>query len=187
MFIPFIIKILYIYLIGFVLAVLEIQIEGKHGWAEKLPAWRPHPESKLAKWYSRLFSQKDFTGYHFFLNIFLLLMFHLPFVWFMNWTWQAELELLAFFALFVVVWDFLWFVLNPHYSLHDFGPKQVWWHKKWLGQLPVDYTYSLLLVIILFLPLLAINPYLYLLKLLILLVVNLILIILTIWLYPKAY
>ena len=31
---------LYFFAIAFVLAQLEIQIEGPHGWAEKLPTWR---------------------------------------------------------------------------------------------------------------------------------------------------
>ena len=31
----------YFFLIAFFLAHLEIQIEGPHGWAEKLPTWSP--------------------------------------------------------------------------------------------------------------------------------------------------
>ena len=30
----------YFFFIAFILAHLEIQIEGPHGWAEKLPTWR---------------------------------------------------------------------------------------------------------------------------------------------------
>lgn len=32
---------LYIFIMATVLAILEIQIEGKHGWAKNLPTWRP--------------------------------------------------------------------------------------------------------------------------------------------------
>jgi len=45
----FLFKVVYFYLIGFFLAILEIQIEGEHGWAAKLPTWRPPKESKIAK------------------------------------------------------------------------------------------------------------------------------------------
>jgi len=41
----FLIKVVYFYIIAIFLAILEIQIEGKHGWAEKLPTWRPRPGS----------------------------------------------------------------------------------------------------------------------------------------------
>jgi len=184
----FLFKVIYFYFIGFFLAILEIQIEGEHGWAKNLPTWRPYPDSKLAKFYAKIMSDKELTGYHFFLNIFLLLFIHWPFIW--NWSWNIyqELEIMALFLLFVVVWDFLWFVLNPKFSLHDFGREKVWWHKKWTGKIPTDYFFGIFVCIILFLPeIFKVNAELGIYKILILLGVNFVLTALTVRIYPKAY
>lgn len=184
----FLTKVFYFYILAFVLAILEIQIEGPHGWAEKLPTWRPSPENKLVKVYKKLMSQKEFTGYHFFMNILLLLFIHLPFVWGVEWNVFAELEVLGIFFLFVVVWDFLWFVLNPHFSLRDFKKEGVWWHKKWTGWVPTDYFFGIAGSVILLLPeTIFVGAALGIYKIVALLGINLALTILTVVLYPKAY
>lgn len=46
------------FLIPLVLAHLEIQIEGSHGWAEKLPTWRWDSRA-VRRWFG-----KPVTGYH---------------------------------------------------------------------------------------------------------------------------
>ena len=48
----------YFFLIALVLAHLEIQIEGPHGWAEKLPTWR-WDSRRIRRWFG-----KPVTGYH---------------------------------------------------------------------------------------------------------------------------
>jgi hypothetical protein len=183
----FLVKTVYIYLIGFFLAILEIQIEGEHGWAAKLPTWRAKPGSWLDRVYKKIMTNKDLTGYHTVLMIFLFLFFHLPFVWFWQWSIWSELEILSFLVLLSVVWDFLWFVLNPAFSLHTFGPKKVWWHKKWWGKFPTDYYSGLLVSLLLILPEAlkfgAVGWY----KIIILFGVNLILTVITVKIYPKAY
>ncbi|MDO8505504.1 MAG: hypothetical protein Q7S48_02930 [bacterium] len=131
-------QILYLYLLALTLAFLEVQIEGEHGWAEKLPCWRPQ-----GKWYARLYTRvlggKEMTGYHIGVFSFAFLMFHLPYVWGLPWNTGAEFSTLSAFFLFVVVWDFLWFVINPHYGIRKFRPGCVSWHKIWLGPAPIDY------------------------------------------------
>lgn len=169
------------------MALIEIQIEGKDGWAAKLPTWRPHPESKSAKFYAKIMSNKELTGYHLFLNIFLLLFMHWPFIW--NWSWNIyqELEIMSLFMLFVVVWDYLWFILNPHFSMHDFGPTKVWWHKKWTGRIPTDYFFGIGVAIVLFIPeMINVNLEMGIYKVLILLGVNAILTYLVSVLDPQA-
>ena len=187
MLIHFLIKTIYIYLIGFFLAILEIQIEGEHGWAENLPTWRAKPGSWPDKFFKKLMSEKDLTGYHTVLMVFLLLFFHLPFIWFSQWNLWSELELLSFFVLFATVWDFLWFVLNPKFSLRAFGPERVWWHKKWWWKFPRDYYFSIVGSLALLLPeayvLGASGWY----KMAILLGVNLILTAVAVRIYPKTY
>ena len=66
---------LYFFAIAFVLAQLEIQIEGPHGWAAKLPTWRLDGP-RVLRW-----AGKPITGYHVFLMTFILLFIHLPMVY----------------------------------------------------------------------------------------------------------
>jgi membrane protease YdiL (CAAX protease family) len=43
-------------------------------------------------------------------------------------------------------WDFLWFVLNPHFKLKKFHREKIWWHEKiiWIfGLMPWDYFLAL--------------------------------------------
>jgi len=73
----------------------------------------------------------------------LLLFFHLP-LWFTGWSfWRIELFVLGLFIIFLVLEDFLWFVLNPHYSLKKFKRGQVWWHPKWFLGVPSFYWTSI--------------------------------------------
>jgi len=63
---------LFLFWLSFVLAKLEIQIEGKFGWAEKAPTWRLPPEHWISKIF---FGGKPATGYHTWLYIFVFLLF----------------------------------------------------------------------------------------------------------------
>ena len=123
---------LYFFAIAFALAQLEIQIEGKHGWAERLPTWRWQSETVL-RW-----AGKPVTGYHVFLQLFLLLVIHLPLMY-TGFSLEREAELISLFFLLAVFWDFLWFVCNPHFGLSRFGRGQVWWFQSWFLGLPTPY------------------------------------------------
>lgn len=131
---------LYFFAIAFVLAHLEIQIEGPHGWAARLPTWRWETPGVL-RW-----AGKPITGYHVFLLAFILLFIHLPMMS-LGFTLEREAETLSLFFLLAVFWDFLWFVCNPHFGLARFRPDQVWWFKKWALGLPASYFSGLLLSI----------------------------------------
>ncbi|MFH1668192.1 MAG: hypothetical protein ABH884_04200 [Candidatus Komeilibacteria bacterium] len=130
---------IFLFVLALVLAELEVQIEGKHGWAEKLPTWRPKPNSKLSRIYAKVMSKRELTGYHIAMFSFVLLILHAPYFMGVKWTFAGELVTLSYNFIFVVVWDFLWFVLNPYYALRKFTGVHIWWHKKWVGFLPVDY------------------------------------------------
>jgi hypothetical protein len=123
---------LYFFAIAFVLAQLEIQIEGPHGWAAKLPTWRWQTPGVL-RW-----AGKPITGYHVFLLLFILLFIHFPVVS-LGFSWERESELLSLFGLLAVFWDFLWFVCNPHFGLARFRAENVWWFKSWMLGLPTSY------------------------------------------------
>ena len=125
-------QLLYFYLIGVALAFLEIEIEGKNGWAAALPTKR----IKLW-WYTKL--GKEITGYHLVLQIFLLLFMHLPLVLEKRFSLELEMVIISQYLLFIVYWDFLWFVFNPHYRLKNFKKGGIPWHTAWFLGLPIEY------------------------------------------------
>lgn len=134
-----IIHILFLFIFCLVLAALEVQIEGGSGWAENLPTWRPAG----SKWYSRLYgkimSGKELTGYHLMIFSLVFLFLHYPYFTQRKWSLDSEMTTLSFFFIICIVWDFLWFVINPKYDFNDFLAKKVWWHKKWFLHLPLEY------------------------------------------------
>ena len=125
---------LYTIAIAFAIAHLEIQIEGKHGWAAKLPTWR------LKNWLTSFFGQSHITGYHTWLSISIALISHTGFVLGLPWTVQTEFMLIGFFLIGAVIEDYLWFVLNPHYGWDKFSAFHISWHK-WLlwNKVPLMY------------------------------------------------
>jgi hypothetical protein len=128
----------YLFLVAWVLAHLEIQIEGPHGWAAKLPTWRWDTPAVL-KW-----AGKPITGYHVYLLLFILLLMHLPLVQ-GGFSVSKECDLMAQFFLLAVVWDFLWFACNPHFGLGRFNGAHVWWFRRWFLGLPIPYYQGLCL------------------------------------------
>lgn len=136
MFIGFLI---YMVFMAFILALWEIQIEGKDGWAAKAPTWRIEKG-----WVMRLTGGRPFTGYHLFMTIFLIAIVHLP-VFFLGWRWQLECALLGFYIGMVLLEDILWFALNPHYGIKSFRKGKIWWHKRWWGPLP-DFYWMLIII-----------------------------------------
>jgi hypothetical protein len=131
----------FVFAIAVALAYLEVQIEGPDGWAGKLPTWRSNDPALT--W---IFGGRPVTGYHVGLNVLLLLLLHWPFA-FKKWSLVDEARVLQAFACLGVVWDFLWFVLNPAYGLHRYDAAHVWWFKHWLLGVPVDYFVGIALAL----------------------------------------
>jgi hypothetical protein len=121
--------------IALVWALLEIQIEGPHGWAKNLPTWRIKKHPRL----DFLCGGTDITGYHVYAFGGILLFFHLPFVWNASWSWRGEVHIIGAFTLFWVMEDYLWFVLNPHFGWKSLTPENIPWQRWWVGKLPVNY------------------------------------------------
>jgi hypothetical protein len=123
------------------LALLEIQIEGPHGWAASLPTWRWDN-----RWVRRIWG-RPLTGYHLFLDLFILALLHLPFALTLaEWSWAREFTVLSFLLLFFAGEDFLWFALNPAFGLRKFTKEHVWWHaSSWWWIMPRDYWLALLI------------------------------------------
>ena len=126
---------LWIALMAFLFAQLEIQIEGPHGWASHLPTWRLPETSPLRL----LFGGRPITGYHVFAFAFMAAAFHWPLALFGHFTLPLEARILASLALFWILEDFLWFVLNPAYGLSRFKKHHIPWHPHWFLGVPVDY------------------------------------------------
>lgn len=117
-------------------ALVEVQIEGPNGWAVGLPTWRIDN-----KWTRLFWDKKPLTGYHLYLNLFMLLMVHLPFgLELVPFHWRLEARILSSFIAFWVVEDFAWFILNPAYGLKRFRKECIWWHaKSWWWIMPKTY------------------------------------------------
>ncbi len=117
-------------------ALTEIQIEGPEGWAAHLPTWRVEN-----RWTRLFYSGKALTGYHLYVQLFVLVIVHLPFVLgFAGPSWRGEARILSFMVLFWIFEDFLWFVLNPAFGLRRFRREHIPWHAPtWWGFMPRDY------------------------------------------------
>lgn len=122
-----------------VTALMEIQIEGGNGWAGCLPSWRFAPS-----WLKMFLNGKELTGYHVYLTIHSVLLFHLPFL-LMPWSPYAEWTVLSAFFAYILVEDMAWFLLNPHFGWASFRSGGVSWYTRWFGPFPFEYYLALLI------------------------------------------
>ena len=84
--------------------------------------------------------RRPLTGYHVYAFTIPLLVLHLPFVAGVDWTLAGELRTIATYFALAVVWDYLWFVLNPAYTVRRFERGKVWWFEvPWIWRFPLDY------------------------------------------------
>jgi hypothetical protein len=124
---------------AFGLAAIEIEIEGGRGWAENLPTWF-RKRGPVGRVYGSAMGNRPLTGYHVFAFTIPMLLLHLPFVSGVHWTLARELIVLATYFSLAVVWDYLWFVLNPAYTVKRFRRGGVWWFEvPWIWRFPLDY------------------------------------------------
>jgi hypothetical protein len=120
-------------------ALIEIEIEGAHGWALRLPTWF-RTRGPAGRLYGAISGGKPLTGYHLFMASLPLLILHLPFGYGADWSAAAEVMVFAAYLAFAIGWDYLWFILNPAYGLRGFRPGRVWWYPgAWIGPLPHEY------------------------------------------------
>ena len=124
---------------AFGLAAIEIEIEGGWGWAERLPTWW-RSRGLVGRVYGVAMGRRPLTGYHVWAFTIPVVVLHLPYVMGVDWTLAGELRTLATFFALAVVWDYLWFVLNPAYTVKRFERGKVWWFEvPWLWRFPLDY------------------------------------------------
>lgn len=128
-----------IYLIStaIIFALCEIQIEGRNGWAKKLPTWKiPIRKIPLAKYFFR--PERPLTGYHTYTWILIFLLTHSGFL-IHPWSLKDELLLLAFYTFLITLEDFIWFIINPHFGLKKFSKNYIPWHQWWFLGVPTFY------------------------------------------------
>jgi hypothetical protein len=126
----------WVVLLSFFFAKVEIHIEGDAGWAANLPTWRIEEH-----WLLDIFwGGRPMTGYHAWVFSFIALVFHLPIFLFGRWPLSLETRIIACVMFFLIIEDFLWFVLNPAFGIKKFRPDLISWHKHWVGFVPTDYV-----------------------------------------------
>jgi hypothetical protein len=115
--------------LAFLFAKVEIHVEGADGWAGKLPTWRV--QNRITE---LLYGGRPLTGYHLYVQLFVLVFCHVPYAIGLPFTWRVEALVASFMILFWILEDFLWFVVNPHFGIARFRAEHIWWHKKawWL-------------------------------------------------------
>jgi hypothetical protein len=125
------------------LAVLEVEIEGAHGWAERLPTWF-RTRGPIGRTWAVISGGRPATGYHLAMIAMLLLALHYPFAAGVEWSVAAEVGVIATYLAWVIAWDYLWFVVNPYYGLRRFRRGDVWWYPgPWIGRIPADYALAI--------------------------------------------
>lgn len=134
----------FVILVSVLLAKVEIQIEGKDGYAKNLPVtWRTDN-----KWIRFFFTG---TSYHLYMGLFLLVLVHLPFTTGLTWTLGKEMLVLSFLAFITVAEDFLWFVLNPDFGIRKYRKEYIpWFQARWFLFTPAWYWYYLPIGILLY-------------------------------------
>ena len=92
-----------LFLFGYALlfALVEIEIEGPHGWAERLPTWF-RITTPTARIYGLFMRGKPLTGYHAVMFVLPLWSFHIGFFGGVPWSWAAEAGTLAAYMIWVV-------------------------------------------------------------------------------------
>ncbi|MDD5547839.1 MAG: hypothetical protein PHN74_03025 [Candidatus Pacebacteria bacterium] len=141
--------ILFVVIISVIFALMEIQIEGPHGWAQDLPTWKKYYEGRGPL--KALFNEKrPLTGYHLYLNLLLFLLMHFGFLT-CGWFLSGEYYLISAFMFILVLEDFLWFILNPAYGISKFDPQHIKWIGQWYLNIPLQYYFSIPVAVLFYL------------------------------------
>ena len=129
---------IYTLILSMVLALWEIQIEGKWGWAKLLPTFR------INVFFKKLLGGKALTGYHIFLLLTYIIVFHGLFINELG-TWRIECKAIGLLSLFFVLEDVFWFIFNPHYTFKRFRKQTIEWHSRWFLGLPYTYWWGIVI------------------------------------------
>lgn len=88
---------------------------------------------------------RSITGYHTILFLMILFLNHIVYIGFFGWNGAVdEMMIFAFHLFLIIYWDFLWFVLNPHFTYKKFKQEHIPWYtdSEWFAGFPMDYWYA---------------------------------------------
>ncbi len=150
---------IFIFIAALIFALWEIEIEGKNGWAGKLPTW--YKKSGFSKVFSNIAAKRPLSGYHMMMMLFMLVIFQSVFFFGVPWNFLNEISVLMMMILMLLIEDFLWFEFNPYYGLKRFKKQNIWWHGKgkWFFNLfPIEYLRGIFfLTVIVVIPAITLN------------------------------
>ena len=131
---------LFTVVIAFLWALYEIQIEGKSGWAGKLPTWKyKNPVKFILNW-------PYIDGYHVYLFLISFLVFHVQYFIGYSFDLDNEIQILIYYLTFLILEDFFWFVFNRHWGIIKFFKNEIPWHAGKFLFLPKNYWVAFVLI-----------------------------------------
>lgn len=134
-------ELIFILILSVLFALLEIQIEGKDGWADKLPTWKvKNPLKKIT-------GLPHFTGYHIYFWAFIFTLLHFPYFLELSFNFLNESKIIETFILILLSEDFLWFLLNPNWGIKKFLKEEIPWHNSKLFYLPKMYWIAFIAIL----------------------------------------
>lgn len=116
-------------------ALWESRIEGRHIGAAQQVGWKTN------------ILGTNFTEYHFWLFIVAYpIMLSVPLV--IDFSWKLFAVLSSSYLVGLVLEDFMWFALNPYFSLRKFNSKEVKWYA-WLkiGKFEIPFFYPIYIIL----------------------------------------
>lgn len=121
-------------------ACQETEIEGKAGWARHLPTFR------ISVFITKLLFAKEITGYHIYMLLMFLTIFHLP-ILFIPFNLKLECQIIGLLCFYWTIEDFIFFLVNPHFGIQRFRKGCISWHKRWciFNLIPVSYFWAIIL------------------------------------------
>jgi len=126
---------LFIILLAAIHAKVENSAEGKGGWGLNFPCWA------VNNLLTRFFIGKELTAYHFYMGVMFLLLFHSPYL-FIDFSFKKEFLIMGLWFWYWIVEDFMWFMESKYYGIKNFKKGRIFWHKRWLLNLPISYWIS---------------------------------------------
>lgn len=134
---------LYVFIYGLFWAATTASVEGAEGWGRTLPS----KQLDEKKWYNsflKIFTLgRPLDLFPLFATITFSISFFLPIIWYFSKDLTFSIgnwgELIAYFLIFTLHEDFLWFLINPHFGFHKFKKQFITWHPHWWLGLPREY------------------------------------------------
>jgi len=132
---------IYVFALGILWALVMASAEGPIGWGGNGNIMKSN------KWLFNCLKLFTFGRPLHPLPLFAIITFTISFAFPAIWNYSKDLpfsvlawgELVAYFALFAIHEDFIWFLVNPHFGLKKFNKIDAAWHPRWFLGLPIDY------------------------------------------------